>query len=189
MAIETTSLPDAVLVARLRQGDDTALGEIYDRHGAAAYRIAHRTLRDGGLAEDAVQEAFLELWQRPNVFDATRAQLGTWICVLAHRRAVDIARREARRRVAADVPDWPAPDSYTTEEIVLLMTDRRRVDRALRGLGTRDRRLVELAYHAGLTQVEIAKRLELPLGTVKSRTFEALRRLRVLFEADLSRSA
>ncbi|MDP9283493.1 MAG: RNA polymerase subunit sigma-24, partial [Actinomycetota bacterium] len=84
---------DAILVARLRQGDPEALGPIFDRYGAVAYRVAFRALRDNGLAEDAVQEAFLELWRRPEVYDPARAPLGSWICVLAHRRAVDIARR------------------------------------------------------------------------------------------------
>ena len=183
MAVAITEQTDRVLIARLRQGDDDALGAIYDRYGATAYRIALRTLRDASLAEDAVQEAFLELWQRPGTYDHTRAQLGTWIGVLVHRRAVDIARREARRRLNAESTHWPAPDSATTEELVVLLTDRRRLDHALRRLEPNDRRIVELAYHGGMTQVEIAKRLELPLGTVKSRTFQALGRLRVLFEA------
>lgn len=184
MAVTLTTPPDADLVAQLREGDPDALGPIYDRYGAVTYRVALRVLRDGGLAEDAVQEAFLELWRRPEIYDPARAPLGSWICVLAHRRAVDIARREARRRVTAAAVRWDAPDSYTAEELVLLLTDRRRVDQALRALAPPDRRIIELAYHAGLSQAEIANRLDLPLGTVKSRTFNALRRLRSLFEAD-----
>jgi len=189
MAVSVTPPLDTILVARLRQGDPEALGPIFDRYGAVAYRVAFRALRDSGLAEDAGQEAFLELWRRPEVYDPARAPLGSWICVLAHRRAVDIARREARRRVTASAVRWDPPDSYTTEETVLLLTDRRRVDRALRTLAPRDRRIVELAYYAGLSQAEIATQLKLPLGTVKSRTFNALRRLRSLFEADHSDSA
>lgn len=189
MAVTVTPTPDATLITRLRQGDPDALGSIYDRYGAVAYRVALRTLRDEKLAEDAVQEAFLDLWRRPEVYDPDRAPLGSWICVLAHRRAADIARREARRHVAAAAVRWEAPDSYTTEELVLLLTDRRRVDRALRALDPHDRRIIELAYHGGLSQAEIANRLDLPLGTVKSRTFKALRRLRGLFEADPSDSA
>ena len=189
MAVALTPPLDATLVTRLRQGDPDALGPIYDRYGAVAYRVALRTLRDEKLAEDAVQEAFLDLWRRPEVYDPTRAPLGSWICVLAHRRAADIARREGRRHVAAAAAvRWDAPDSYTTEELVLLLTDRRRVDRALRALAPHDRRIIELAYHGGLSQAEIANRLNLPLGTVKSRTFKALRRLRRLFEADPSDS-
>jgi RNA polymerase sigma-70 factor (ECF subfamily) len=189
MAVALTPPLDATLVTQLRQGDPDALGLIYDRYGAVAYRVALRTLRDEKLAEDAVQEAFLDLWRRPEVYDPARAPLGSWICVLAHRRAADIARREARRHITAAAVRWEAPDSYTTEELVVLLTDRRRVDRALRALAPHDRRIIELAYHGGLSQAEIANRLDLPLGTVKSRTFKALRRLRSLFEADPSDSA
>ena len=173
---------DVTLLRRLRSGDHVALEELYARYGGAAHQVAVRTLRAGGLAEDTVQEAFFELWRRPETYDASRASLGTWICLLTHRRAVDLARREARREAIEASGDCPTAESQTTEELVLLLTERRRVDVALRELRETDRRVLELAYHGGLTQTQIAERLELSLGTVKSRMFGALRRLRAVLE-------
>jgi RNA polymerase sigma-70 factor (ECF subfamily) len=156
-----------------------ALDKLYAQHGSLARGMAFRVLRDRELAEDAVQEAFLDLWRTAGEFDAGRASVRTWICVLVHRRAVDIARREARRRLTDDGPEPLDPQSYTTEEVVLLRFEQDRVRDALAELSTPQRELVELAYYGGLTQAELAHRFDLPLGTVKSRMFAALRLLAV----------
>ena len=97
--------------------------------------------------------------------------------MLAHRRAVDIARREARRRPQTLAEEHEAADSYTTEELVVLREDQRAVQQALQQLPPRKRQLIELAYYAGLAQIQIAERLGIPLGTVKSRMWDALREL------------
>lgn len=169
---------DEQLVARTAGADSAALGELYERHGRAAWAIAFRVLRDHALAEDAVQEAFLQLWRGADRYDAKLAKPGTWICVLAHRRAVDLARREARRRLTDPTVPQPDPASYSAEELVLAQLERRDVQRALGLLSDDQRRLVELAYYGGLTQVELAERLGVPLGTIKSRMFHALAQLR-----------
>jgi len=161
-------------------GDEPALAELHKRHHRTAYAIAVRALADRALAEDAVQEAFVDLWRGSAKWDPARAKLSTWICVLAHRRAVDIARREARRETAPEEAGSWVADAYTTEELVVLREDRRDLQDALRQLTATQRNVIELAYYGGLTQVEIARKLEIPLGTVKSRVFEALRSLRDL---------
>lgn len=170
---------DAVLLARAGAGDEHAMGELYAAHRGKAHGVALRVLRDHALAEDAVQEGFLALWRAADSFDGRRASVAGWLCVLVHRRACDLARRAARR-YALDSSQEPPADSYTAEEVALLRDDQRRVHSALDQLSTAQRELVELAYWGGLTQSQLACRLGVPLGTIKSRTFEALRQLRVV---------
>jgi RNA polymerase sigma factor (sigma-70 family) len=179
----TTATTDEKLIERMAAGEDSALAELHARHHRTAYAIALRALADRALAEDAVQEAFLDLWRGSARWDPARAKLSTWICVLAHRRAVDIARREARRDTAPEQAETWAADAYTTEELVVLREDRRDVQSALEQLTTTQRNVIELAYYGGLSQVQIAHRLDLPLGTVKSRVSQALRTLRKLLPA------
>lgn len=150
---------------------------LYERHGRVAHGIAYRVLRDHALAEDAVQEGLLSFWKTADRFDEGRGSERTWLCVLVHRRACDIARREATRARADRREDVP-PDSYTAEEIAIAEDETRRLRRAVTALERPYREVVELAYWGGLSQSEVAQRLDLPLGTVKSRTFEALRQLR-----------
>ena len=150
---------------------------LYERHGRVAHGIAYRVLRDHALAEDAVQEGFLSFWKTVERFDARRGSERTWLCVLVHRRACDIARREAARARAEGREDVP-PDSYTAEEVAIADDETRSLRRAVTELRQPFREIVELAYWGGLSQTEVAEQLGLPLGTVKSRTFEALRQLR-----------
>lgn len=156
-----------------------SLEELYDRYGSAAYGLALRILRDARHAEDAVQEAFLDLWRRDDRFDATRGTLRTWLLMHVHRRAVDIVRREHRHR-AAPLDGAPEPEAADTSEEVWLRAERTRVQEALEQLPERQRQLLELAYYGGLTQPDLAERLGVPLGTVKSGTHAALSRLRFL---------
>ena len=182
-----SGFPDEALLALAAHEDEGALAELYDRYGRPAYGLALRIVRDPALAEDAVQEAFLTLWRTAKSFRSDRAKPSTWILTLVHRRAVDVVRREERRR-AAPLETSEEPEAYgpaTDEEIEL--TDRRRiVQEALRQLPDDQREALELAYYGGLTQSELAERLSVPLGTIKSRMFTGLRRLRdLLAEAGL----
>src|SRR5216110_3850690 len=91
-------LSDEAVVAMLARSDETALAELYDRFGRVAYGLARRILRDDSLAEDAVQEGFLAAWRSASRFVPERAKASTWLLTLVHRRAVDLVRREERRR-------------------------------------------------------------------------------------------
>lgn len=165
---------DERLLAAAAGGDGDALGRLYDRHGALCRRRAYAVLRDSALAEDAVQEAFLDLWRTAATFDRHRGLVVSWLCTLVHRRAVDLTRREVARRRAVDrLPEAGLPE-YAAEEQVLLLVERRRVRDALETLRTEQRQLVELAYYGGLTHVELARRLDVPVGTVKSRMSAAM---------------
>jgi RNA polymerase sigma-70 factor (ECF subfamily) len=185
MRKQHTHLSDESLVAMVARGDEPALAELYDRVGRVAYGLALRVLRDERHAEDAVQEAFLAVWRTAASFRAERAKASTWILTLVHRRAVDLVRREQRRRAdplddataSAIVSDEPGP-----EETAWLRFDRDRVQRALARLPDTQREAIELAYYGGFSQTELADRLGVPLGTIKSRMFAGLARLRELLD-------
>ena len=179
MELELGHLSDEALVALVARSDDHALAELYDRFGRVAYGLALRVLRDDGLAQDAVQEAFLTVWRSAASFVPERAKPGTWILTLVHRRAVDLVRREQRRR-ADPIESAPHATGASTDEEASLRSQRRIVQAALSRLPAEQREALELAYYGGFTQSELADRLGLPLGTVKSRMFTGLSHLREL---------
>ena len=184
MSRELAHLSDEALVALVARGDEIALAELYERFGRVAYGLALRVVRDTALAEDAVQEGFLAVWRSAGRFVAERAKASTWILTLVHRRSVDLVRREQPRR--AEPLETMAPASAdTTEEQAWLRLRQARVREALRRLPDQQREALELAYFGGFTQSELADRLGEPLGTIKSRMFSGLARLRDLMaEAD-----
>ena len=178
-------LSDEALLALASRSDEAALGELYDRYGRVAYGLALRILRDRALAEDAVQEAFLAVWRSAGSFLAEQGKPSTWILTLVHRRAVDLVRREERRR-AEPLDELAQPTGEATDEEAWLRAQRQVVQEALRKLPAEQREALELAYYGGFTQSELAERLGQPLGTIKSRMFTGLTRLReLLAEAGL----
>lgn len=183
MGKQHAHLSDEALVALVARGDESALAELYDRVSRIAYGLALRVLRDERLAEDAVQEGFLGVWRTAAAFRAERAKASTWILTLVHRRAVDLVRREERRRaepLTDEVGDLGTVEG--TEEAAWLRFERERVQAALRQLPDVQREALELAYYGGFSQSELAERLGVPLGTIKSRMFAGLARLRELLD-------
>jgi RNA polymerase sigma factor (sigma-70 family) len=170
---------DEQILEAVGRGDHDALGVLYDRFGRLAYGLAFRILRDGALAEDAVQEAFLAVWRSADAYKRERAKPSTWILTVVHRRAVDLVRREERRR-GEPLEAAPEPTSGPADEDATLRERRAAVQAALTELPGDQRQALELAYYGGLTQSELAERLGVPLGTVKSRMFAGLGRLREL---------
>ena len=170
---------DEELLDAIAAGDDRALGALYDRYGRVAYGVALRVLRDQALAEDAVQEAFLAVWRSAHGYRRERAKPATWILTLVHRRAVDLVRREDRRR-AERLNEAPETAGTLVEEEADLRSRRAAVQAALKELPDDQREALELAYYGGYTQSELAERLGVPLGTIKSRMFTGLTRLREL---------
>jgi RNA polymerase sigma-70 factor (ECF subfamily) len=176
-------LSDEALVALVARADEDALAELYDRVSRIAYGLALRVLRDERHAEDAVQEAFLQVWRSAATFRAERAKASTWILTLVHRRAVDLVRREERRQADPLTDDsalGEAPED--TQEAAWLHFERERVQAALKQLPDVQREALELAYYGGFSQSELADRLGVPLGTIKSRMFAGLARLRELLD-------
>jgi RNA polymerase sigma-70 factor, ECF subfamily len=180
MARDLAHLSDEAVVALVARSDEVALAELYDRFAKIAWSLALRILRDEALAEDAVQEAFLAAWRTAPRFMPERASARTWLLTLVHRRAVDVVRREERRR---GEPLEAAPEAVGeagADTSALLRLERERVQRALKQLPDREREAIELAYYGGFSQAELAERLGQPLGTIKSRMFTGLARLREL---------
>jgi RNA polymerase sigma factor (sigma-70 family) len=179
LGTELSHLSDEALVALLARGDEAALGALYDRFGRVAYGLALRILRDASLAEDAVQEAFLAAWRGADRFVAERAKASTWLLTFVHRRAIDSVRREERRKTEP-LEAAPPQTAAAADEDALLRLERERVQEALLSLPDAQRETLELAYFGGFTQAELADRLGQPLGTIKSRMFAGLTRLREL---------
>ena len=173
-------LSDEAVVALVARSDEDALAELYDRFGRTAYGLALRVLRDSSLAEDAVQEAFLVAWRTADTFMPERARASTWLLTLVHRRAVDLVRREQRRRAEPIEVVGEQAGEGAADETVWLRYERERVQAALRQLPDQQREALELAYYGGFSQSELAERLGQPIGTIKSRMFSGLARLRDL---------
>jgi RNA polymerase sigma-70 factor (ECF subfamily) len=184
MARELAHLSDEAVLALVARSEEAALAEVYDRFGAVAYGLALRVLRDEALAQDAVQDAFLAVWRTAASFSPERGAARTWVLTLVHRRAVDLVRREERRRgdPLESAPE-PASDELTDQQ-AWLRFERERVQAALKRLPDQQREALELAYYGGFSQSQLAERLGEPLGTIKSRMHTGLARLRELLEAE-----
>ena len=120
---ELGHLSDEAVLALVSRGDEAALGEVYDRYGRVAYGLALRIVRDRSLAEDAVQEAFLAVWRSAGSFLAEHGKPSTWILTLVHRRAVDLVRREERRRTDP-LNELAQPTGEATDEEAWLRAQR-----------------------------------------------------------------
>jgi RNA polymerase sigma-70 factor, ECF subfamily len=203
MGVTMSGRSDEELVACVVEGDEAALAELYDRHADSLFRTALLRLGDRGLAEEVLQDTYLALWNRAELFDGAQGSVIGWLSTIARNRAIDRLRSSARRPapvalsglvgasvdpaaaddarnaiLAAATPVagvTPAPDPVREVDMAEL---RREVDEALAGIPDHERQVLTLAYYEQLSQSEIAMRLAWPLGTVKTRTRRALARLR-----------
>ena len=168
---------DTGICVRFREGDPEAVRAVYRAYGHLVHAVAWRVLGDRGLAEEATQQTFLRAWQASLTFDLSR-ELAPWLATIARRVAVDIYRRESRRAhdsiddVASD-----APAVVTLPPSVDSVYDAWEVRQAVAELPADEEEVVRLQHLSGLTHREIAERLRVPIGTVKSRSFRAHRRL------------
>ena len=175
---------------RLSVGDREAFDELYRRYGSAAYGLALRLTRQDALAQEVVQDAFLALWRAPEAYDPSRGPFRSFFLSLVHHRAVDTVRREERHRRRTERASnlEPTHGEDVAEDVVegaYLSVRRREVREALETLSPEQRQVIELAYFGGHTQTRIAAELGIPIGTVKTRTLAAMRRLRrVLYRED-----
>lgn len=169
------------LIERLRARDAAALGELYDRYGGVVYSIILRIARDTATAEDLTQEVFLRVWNRIPSFDIERGSLSTWLLTIARHSAIDFLRsrggKQFRLNVSLDGLERPLAGGNAEIELQSA-NDARKVRAAMERLEPKHRQLLELAYFDGLSQSEMAEKLELPLGTVKTWVRSALRQLR-----------
>ena len=175
-------LDEVRLVKGLAAGDEGCLGELYDRYGNAALGLAYKICGNRTIAEDVVQEAFLALWQRPDSFDAKRGSTSAFLMGIVHHKAVDAVRREAA--VHRREENFGRDDREFSEEDVVeaawVSMRRQKVRAALGQLSEVQREALELAYLQGLTYSDVAARLNIPLGTAKTRLRDGMIRLRAL---------
>jgi RNA polymerase sigma factor (sigma-70 family) len=180
--MSAAALEDAALIDAVQSGDESALETLYRRYGGACFALARRILDDSHLAEDVVQQVFTALWNGSG-FDVRRGAVSTWLMSVTHHKSIDVLRREAprRKRLASEqallevAVTGPGPD----EEAWMRLRAKRTRD-SLKTLPPEQRELILLAYYGGYSQSEIAGLTGLPLGTVKSRTLTAMRKLRVI---------
>lgn len=171
-------LSDAELVQRLQEGDEQALVELYGRFSGLVYSVAYRVLHDHALAEEVMQDAFLNCWKRADSYRPSAGNVAPWLARIARNRAIDVTRgrqHQARLREQAPLVPLKSMSSRDHSEQITLGTT---LSEAVAELPDAQRTVVELAYFDGLTQSEIATRLDQPLGTVKSRTRTAMEHLR-----------
>lgn len=180
MADGATAIDDGTLLQRVRQGDQRAMAEVFDRYGRAVYSVALRILKDTGHAEDVMQEIFFQVWRNSDSFVQGRGSLGAWLVVIARNRSIDLLRRRKPTDSVEDVVLASSTNLASEVEHNALME---KVQKVLQGLPAEQQRSMELAFFEGLSHSEIAERTGDPLGTVKTRIRLALITLRKAFQA------
>jgi RNA polymerase sigma-70 factor, ECF subfamily len=177
---------DADLIARAAGGDERAMAELYDRYGQVLYAVAYRIVSQRADAEDVVLDTFAQAWREAARFEAARGSVAGWLTTIARSRALDLVRARSRREritatAAAERPDsspamggWRADPSSGVDHA----ERRKQVQLALEALSPPQRRAIELAFFEGLSQSEIAERLQEPLGTIKTRVRLGMQKLR-----------
>ncbi len=169
---EMTEESSAVLIKKIADGDQQALGALYDRFAGLINGLALQVVLDPADAEDVVQTVFIQVWRHADQYDPRRGAPEAWLTVLARTRSLDVLRRRARRREAPQDGQGPQA-SYAAS-----LPEQIAVRAALARLPEMERRTLELAYYDGLSQTEIAAHLATPVGTVKTRTRNGMMRLR-----------
>ncbi len=183
VALDLSEVRDRELVLRIGQGDEDAFRGLFRRYAPSALSLARRVVRQPFLADEIVQEAFLAVWRNPDGYDEGRGSVKAWLMGMVHHRAVDTVRREESQRRRAEDPRSAEivvvedPADRVVDELGL-PEEREAVRAALEELPAEQRQVIELMYFGGLSQSKIAEQLDLPLGTVKSRTLLGMRRLR-----------
>ncbi len=181
--IDYQILEDQELLHRIAAGEKDALEAVYSRYSSAVYSLARYMLRSEAVAEEATQEVFLNIWLKASSFNSSRGQPKSWIMSVAHHKIIDLIRSRRRSAAATDPKEYETLDLLPSgqeaiEETVTRNLEGERVRRALEKLPEAQKEVIMLAYFSGLSQSEIASRLDQPLGTVKTRARLALQKLR-----------
>jgi RNA polymerase sigma-70 factor, ECF subfamily len=168
------------LLERVADGDRLAFGELYDQISPRVFGLIKRLLRDHSQSEEVTQEVFLEIWQTATRFDPNKGAAATWILTMAHRRAVDRVRSSQSSRdrdVRIGIRDY-SPDYDNVAETIEVRIEHERVEKAMSRLTELQRQAVSLAYYGGFSHSEVAAKLSVPIGTVKTRLRDGMIRLR-----------
>ena len=185
---QATPSHDAALVGRVGTQDPRALAELYDRFSSLLLALARRILHDESEAEEILQEVFLQVWNQAGRYDRARSSVSTWLVLITRSRAIDRLRsRQVKDRTLQGLQQEKR-QLHTSPEgpsSVLLDQRRQRLRREMQKLPDEQRRVLELAFFEGMTQSEIAASTGIPLGTVKTRTLLAMKKLRNALREDL----
>ncbi len=179
--------PDDILLERMSAGDESALRALVERYGPLVFGVTRRVLVDAALAEEIAQDTFLTLWRKPEMFDARRSSLASFLALVARNKAVDAVRKEESRRRTRQRAAAEAAVTVAAEEPIDDVVERRVLVDALNRLPEGQREALMLAYFGGRTYREVAEELGIPEGTVKSRMREGLARLREALTAQRRR--
>ncbi|HVL32070.1 MAG TPA: sigma-70 family RNA polymerase sigma factor [Actinomycetota bacterium] len=168
-----------MLLDGITRSDDDAFAELFRRYGPQCLGLATRVVADRTLAEEIVQDVFLGVWKAASRYDPARGTVRGWVMMQVHHRAVDVVRREQaeRRRNSNQLPPVNERDVEDVVEESWMAARRQQVRAAMNDLPEEQRTVLELAYFEGMTQAQVAAHTGLPLGTVKSRTLAAMRKL------------
>lgn len=175
-------LADEDLMTLVERKDAEAFAVLYDRHGGAAYSLAHRIVGDAAVAEDVTQEAFISVWRSGARFDAARGSVRSWMLGITRNRAIDALRRSSGSAPKLDLDDEAVLEGQAADELTDSEAIRRETARKVRGalgeLPSEQSEVIGLAYFGGFTHAEIAEMLGMPLGTVKGRMRLGLEKIR-----------
>lgn len=169
------------LMERVAKGDDAALEDIYNRYAGMLKALILRVVKDYGEAEEILQEVFIQAWRQADRYNSRRASVSTWLALIARSRAIDRVRtRKVVARTVANAQKEKGDEHQSPEGVADVLNQERRekLGEALADLPDEQRTVLELAFYKGLTQREISKREDIPLGTVKTRTLLAMNKLR-----------
>ncbi|MBK8135205.1 MAG: sigma-70 family RNA polymerase sigma factor [Chloroflexi bacterium] len=175
--------PEAVLLQRIRGGDERALSELYDQYGGLVYSVAYHVLQNSTQAEEATQDTFLKVWKQAHAWDASRGRVTTWLLTITRYTAIDRLRIEQRRepRAQLDVEDIMNVVGENAPMDEAGWADERLIRELLQDLPPDQRKVLELAYFLDMSHTEMAEHLNVPLGTVKGRVRAGLIKLRDLW--------
>lgn len=191
MANEPTKLlptDDKDIVRRIAEGDQTALSELFDRYSGLMLALSRRVLNDTSDAEEVLQEVFLQVWKQAKRYDGSRSSVSTWLSLITRSRSIDRLRsRQVVDRTLASVQQEKRDTHTSPEGPGSVWTDQRseRLRREMAALPEEQRQVLELAFFQGMTQSEIAGQTGIPLGTVKTRTLLAMKKLRQALQAEI----
>jgi RNA polymerase sigma-70 factor, ECF subfamily len=174
---------DIALLRCVGTGDQAALGNFYDHYSKVLFAMAYRIVNDHGLAEDVLQDVFLQIWEHAPLYDPRRGRPLTWAITLTRNKAIDRLRTMQRRNRLEDQVEREAGifervDGHTSLDALDLAEKGRLVRRAMKALPREQREAIQLAFFSGLTQVEIAEHFDEPLGTIKARIRRGMMKLR-----------
>lgn len=182
------SLDDKELVAAIVDRQSAAIAELYDRYSGMLQALSHRVLGDASDAEEVLQEAFLQVWNQAGRYDSKRSSVSTWLVLITRSRSIDRLRSRQVQQRTVKSAGQENPATHTSPQgvgNVLLQERRNRLRQEMKQLPDEQSQVLEMAFFRGMTQSEISEETGIPLGTVKTRTLLAMKKLRKALSDDI----